>query len=58
MGGLGLLEEDQWILEVNLGDLENTGGEQEEYWLLAIKAARTATTLTREQTQPIMQSEY
>ena len=56
MGGIGLLEEDQWILEVNLGDLENTGGEQEEYWLLAIKAARTAATLTREQTHPALQS--
>jgi hypothetical protein len=38
------------MLEVNLRDLETTGGEQEEYWLLAIKAARTAATLTRAQT--------
>jgi hypothetical protein len=28
-GGDGLLEEDQWIMEVNLGDLENTLGEQD-----------------------------
>ena len=41
------MEEDQWMLEVNLGDLENTRGEQEEYWLLAIRAARTAATLAR-----------
>ena len=49
-GGDGLLEEDQWMLEVNLGDLENTNGEKETYWLLAIKAARTAATLSREST--------
>ncbi len=47
MGGDGLMEEDQWMLEVNLGDLENTSGEREEYWLLAIKAARAASMLTR-----------
>ncbi len=27
-GGNGLLEEDQWMMEVNLGDLENISGEQ------------------------------
>jgi hypothetical protein len=40
-----LLEEDQWMMEVNLGNLENTSGENEEYWLLAIKAVREAETL-------------
>ena len=50
MGGDGLLEEDQWMLEVNLGDLENTSGEREAYWLLAIKTARVAATLPREHT--------
>ncbi len=47
MGGDGLLEEDQWMLEVNLGDLEHTKGEREEYWLLAIRAAREAAKLAR-----------
>ncbi len=42
-----LLEEDDWMLEVNLGDLESTSGEQEQYWLAAIKAAREAAMLTR-----------
>jgi hypothetical protein len=42
----GLLEEDHWMLEVNLGNLEGSSGEKEEYWLLAIKAARAAATLT------------
>jgi len=36
----GLLEEDRWLLEVNLDDLETTSGETQAYWLLAIKAAR------------------
>ena len=36
----GLLEEDRWLLEVNLDDLETTSGETQAYWVLAIKAAR------------------
>jgi hypothetical protein len=51
MGQAGLLDEDQWMLEVNLMDLETTSGEQEEYWLVAIRAAREAAILTRQQTQ-------
>jgi len=48
LGDAGLLEEDNWMMEVNLGDLERTLGEQEQYWLVAIKAAREAATLTRQ----------
>jgi hypothetical protein len=51
MGTTGLLEEDQWMMEVNLGDMENSSGEWEEYWLLAIRAAREAATLTRQWAQ-------
>ncbi len=51
LGEAGLLEEDNWMLEVNLGDLENTSGEQEQYWLVAIKAARVAAALTRQSEQ-------
>ena len=36
MGTGGLLDEDLWMMEVNLGDTETTSGEQEEYWLVAI----------------------
>ena len=36
MGMEGLLDEDLWMMEVNLGDMETTSGEQEEYWLVAI----------------------
>ncbi len=46
LGEAGLLEEDNWMLEVNLGDLESTSGEQEQYWLMAIKAAWEAAMLT------------
>ena len=31
LGEAGLLEEDLWMIEVDLGDLENTSGEKEEY---------------------------
>jgi hypothetical protein len=44
----GLLKDDHWMLEVNLGDMESTTGEQEEYWLVAIKAAREVALLTRQ----------
>ena len=51
MGSDGLLDEDLWMMEVNLRDLETTSGEQEEYWLVAIRAAREAATLTRQRAQ-------
>ena len=41
----GLLEEDQFLGEVNLEDLENTSGERQEYWLVAMRAAREARLL-------------
>jgi hypothetical protein len=41
LGGEGLAEEDHWMLEVNLGDLDEIcTGEYETYWLMAIKTAR------------------
>jgi hypothetical protein len=30
-GKIGLLKEDHWMMDVNLGDMENTSGEQEEF---------------------------
>jgi hypothetical protein len=48
LGTAGLLEEDHWMLEVNLGDMESTIREQEKYWLVAIKATREAALLTRQ----------
>ncbi len=43
LGGEGLAEEDQWMLEleVNLGDLDDGAtGDYTAYWLLAITTAR------------------
>jgi hypothetical protein len=48
-GKEGLLEEDHWMMEVNLGDMETTSGEQEEYWLMAIRAAQVAAMIKRQQ---------
>ncbi len=46
-GGESLLDEDQWLMEVNLGDMEESFSEREQYWLVAIRTAREAAALTR-----------
>ncbi len=45
LGDTGLLEEDKYLAEVNLKGLETTSGEQQHYWLLAIKTAQNAKIL-------------
>ena len=45
MGTDGLLEEDQWLMEINLRDLDSVSGEWEHYWLVAMEAAREATRI-------------
>jgi hypothetical protein len=45
MGYDGLLDEDHFLAEVNLEDLESTSGEQQEYWLVAIRTAWEASLL-------------
>ena len=41
MGEDGLKEEDKWLLEVQLDDLDGeTSGEKEAYWVMAITTAR------------------
>jgi hypothetical protein len=35
--------EDRYLAEVNLEDLEDTSGNNQEYWLLAIRTAREAS---------------
>ncbi len=45
LGDVGLLEEDKYLAEVNLEGLEDTSGERQHYWLLAIKTARKAKIL-------------
>jgi hypothetical protein len=51
LGGAGLLEEDKYLEEVNLGNLETTLGERLHYWLLAIKTERKAKLLREQQEQ-------
>ena len=41
----GLLEEDQFLGEANLEDLENTSRGKQEYWLVSMHAAREAGLL-------------
>jgi len=48
LGAEGLLPEDQYLLEINHEDLELSSGEKQEYWLLAIRAARKACLLARQ----------
>lgn len=40
IGGEGLPEEDLYLFEINLDELETTSGKNQAYWLLAICAAR------------------
>eukprot|EP00956_Cyclotella_meneghiniana_P010073 scaffold13929_cov79-Cyclotella_meneghiniana.AAC.3 len=48
MGEEGLKEEDKWLLEVTLDDLDgDTTGEREAYWVMAITAARECFRLRR-----------
>lgn len=49
LGEQDLQEEDRYLLEVNLEDLERSSGERQEYWLLAIQAARKAGIIAREE---------
>ena len=53
LGSDGLLDEDCHLGECNLGDLEDTLGITETYWLLAIKAAREAGRLEAQRTQTV-----
>ncbi|EJK56133.1 hypothetical protein THAOC_24037, partial [Thalassiosira oceanica] len=47
LGADGLLEEDKYLLEVNLGNLEESNGDTQAYWLLAIRTAREAASIRR-----------
>ena len=45
MGGEELSEDDKYLLEINLEDMETTSGEKQEYWILAIQDAQEARIL-------------
>ena len=40
MAGEDLLEEDKFLAEVNLDDLEESSGEKQTYWLLAMETCK------------------
>ena len=40
LGDAGLLEEDKYLAEVNLEEMETSLGEWQHYWILAIQTAR------------------
>ena len=59
LGTDSLEEGDKYLTEINLEDLENTSGEKQQYWLLAIHAARESSRLsTHTITQPPEQRAY
>jgi hypothetical protein len=43
----GLDEQDRFLLECNFNEMATTTGEDQEYWLLAIQAAREASRIRR-----------
>ena len=45
LGEEGLAEEDKFLLECNFDELATMNGEQQEYWILAIQAAREVCRL-------------
>ena len=45
LGTDSLEEGDKYLMDINLEDLENTPGENQQYWLLAIRAARESSRL-------------
>ena len=47
VGDEGLLSKDEFLAEVNLEDLSTTSGGKQQYWLLAIKAARKVLKIRR-----------
>ena len=42
LGEEGLEDDDKFLLEINLDELDTSSGEDQAYWLLALKAARDA----------------
>jgi hypothetical protein len=49
IGPVGLNKEDWFLLECNFDQLATTIGEHQEYWLLAIQAAREASFICPQQ---------
>ena len=45
LGEEGLEEDDRFLLEINLDEIDTSSGEDQAYWLLALEAARDARAL-------------
>ena len=58
MGEGGLAEEDKFLLERNFDELATTNGEQQEYWILAIQAAREAQRLRAQEGEAVQRSSH
>jgi hypothetical protein len=56
LGSDGLKEEDRFLLECNFDTLTTNTGEQQEYWLLAIQAAREASRIRSEAVVTLQQN--
>jgi hypothetical protein len=50
LGPESLTEEDRFLLECNFDNITTTTGEHQEYWFLAIHAAREASRICTETT--------
>ena len=53
LGGSGLDEQDRYLLEIKLEDLETSTGGDQYYWLIAIRAARADRILKRRQQESV-----
>jgi hypothetical protein len=51
MGVENLMEDYKYFLKYNFSDLATISGEQQEYWLLAIKVARMASLIHQQTIQ-------
>ena len=45
LGEEGLAKEDEYLLDINLDDFDDSSGEDQAIWLLALQAAREAHRL-------------
>ena len=46
-GSEGLDEQDRYLLDINLEDLETSSGQDQYYWLVAIQAVREHRAITQ-----------
>ena len=58
VGEDGLAEEDHYLLDINLDDLDHSTGEDQAIWLLALKAARKAQQLRESRANGTAAGEY